>query len=49
MEVHATISTEEKGASHSLVGYNVHPNCKERGRCAIVIELDGHSDLICVC
>ena len=26
MEAHPTISTEKKGASHSLVGYNVHLN-----------------------
>ena len=45
MEAHPTISTEKKGASHSLVGYNVHPNCKGRGRCAVVVELDGHSGL----
>ena len=43
MEAHPTISTQKKGASHSLVGYNVHPNCKGRGRRAIVVELDGHS------
>ena len=45
MKAHPTISTEKKGASHSLVGHNAHPNCKERGRRAIVVELDGHSDL----
>ena len=45
MKAHPTISTEKKGASHSLVGDNVHPNCKGRGRCAVVIELDGHSGL----
>ena len=45
MEAHPTISTEKKGASHSLGGYNVHPNCKGRGRCAVVVELDGHSSL----
>ena len=45
MEAHPTISTEKKGASHSLFGYNVHPSCKRRGRRAIVVELDGHSDL----
>ena len=45
MEVHPTISTEKKGASYSLVGYNVHPNCKGSGRRAIVAELDGHSSL----
>ena len=42
MEAHPTISTEKKGASHSFVGYNVHPNCKGRGRRATVVELDGH-------
>ena len=45
MKAHPTISTEKKGASHSLVGYNVRPNCKGRGRRAIVVELDGHSGL----
>ena len=45
MEAHSTISTEKKGASHSLVGDNAHPNCKGRGRCAGVVELDGHSGL----
>ena len=45
MEAHPTISTEKKGASHSLVGYNVHPNCKVHGRCAVVVELYGHSVL----
>ena len=45
MEAHPTISTEKKGASHSLDGYNVHPNCTGRGRRAIVVELDGHSGL----
>ena len=45
MEAHPTIFTEKKQASHSLVGYNVHPNCKGRGRRAIVVELDGHSGL----
>ena len=45
MEAHSTISTETKGASHSLVGYNVHPNCQGGGRCAVVVELDGHSGL----
>ena len=45
MEAHSTISAEKKGASHSLVRYNVHPNCKRRGRRAIVVELDGHSGL----
>ena len=45
MEAHPTISTEKKGASHRLVGYNVHPNCKGRGRRAILVELDGHSGL----
>ena len=45
MEAHPTISTEKKGASHSLVGYNVHPNCKGRGRCAVVVGLDGNSGL----
>ena len=45
MEAHPTISTEKKGASHSLVRYNVHPNCKGRGRGAVVVELDGHSGL----
>ena len=45
MEAHPTISTEEKEASHSLVEYNVHPNCKGRERRAIVVELDGHSGL----
>ena len=29
MEAHPAISTEKKGASHSLVGYNVHPNCRD--------------------
>ena len=48
MKAHPPILTEKKGASHSLVGYNVHPNCKGRGRRAIVVELDGHSGL-CVC
>ena len=45
MEAHPTISTEKKGASYSLVGYNVHPSCKRRGRCAVVVELDRHSGL----
>ena len=45
MEAHPTISTEKKGASHSLVGYNVHPNCKGRRRGAVAVELDGHSGL----
>ena len=45
MEAHPTISTEKKGASHSLVGYYVHPNCKGRGRRAVGVELDGHSGL----
>ena len=45
MEAHSTTSAEQEGASHSLVGYNVHPNCKGRGRCAIVVELDGRSGL----
>ena len=45
MEAHSTVSTEKKGASRSLVGYNVHPNCKGRERCAVVVELDGHSGL----
>ena len=45
MEAHPTIAAEQEGASHSLVGYNVHPNCKGRGRCAVVVELDGHSGL----
>ena len=45
MEAHPTISTEKKGASHSLVGHNLHPNCKGRGRCAVVVELDDHSGL----
>ena len=45
MEAHPTISTEKKGASRSLVGYNVHLNCKMRGWRAIVVELDGHSGL----
>ena len=43
MEAHPTISTEKKEASHSFVGYNVHPNCKGRGRYAVVVELDDHS------
>ena len=45
MEAHPTISTEKKWASHSFVGYNVHPNCKGRGRCTVVVKLDGHSGL----
>ena len=45
MEAHPTISTEKKGASHSLVGYNVHPNYKGRGRRVILVELDGHPGL----
>ena len=45
MEAHPTIAAEQEGASHSFVGYNVHPNCMGRGRCAVVVELDGHSDL----
>ena len=45
MEAHPTISTEKTGASHCLVGYNVHPNCRGRGRRAIVVELNGHSGL----
>ena len=45
MEAHPTISTEKKGASHSLVGCNVHPNCKGRGRGAVMVELHGHSGL----
>ena len=45
MEAHPAISTEKKGASRSLVGYNVHLNCKVRGRRAIVVELDGHFGL----
>ena len=45
MEAHPTISVEKEGASHGLVGYNVHPNRKGRGRCAVVVELDGHSGL----
>ena len=27
MEEHPIIAAEEERASHSLVGYNVHPNC----------------------
>ena len=45
MEAHPTISTEQEGVSHCLVGYNIHPNCKGRGRRAVVVELDGHSGL----
>ena len=45
MEAHPTISAEKKGASHSPVGCNVHPNCKGCGRCAVVVELNGHSGL----
>ena len=45
MEAHPTIAAEQEGESHSLVGYNVHPNCKGRGRCAVVVELDGYSGL----
>ena len=45
MEAHQTISTEKKGASNSLDGYNVHPNCKRRRRCVGVVEMDGHSGL----
>ena len=45
MEAHPTISAEQEGASQGLVGYNVHPNHKGRGRCAVVVELDGHSGL----
>ena len=45
METHPTVAAEQEGASLSLVGYNVHPNCKRRGRCAVVVELDGHSGL----
>ena len=45
MKTHPTIAAEQEGASHSLVGYNVYPNCKGRGRCAVVVELDGHSGL----
>ena len=44
-EAHPTVSTKEEGASHGFVGYNVHPNCKGRGRRAVVVELDGHSGL----
>ena len=46
MEVHPTIAAEQQRASHSLVGYNVHPNCKGRGRRAVVVELDGHPSLL---
>ena len=45
MEAHPTISTETKEASHSLIGDNVHSNCNGRGRCAVVVELDGDSGL----
>ena len=45
METHPTISTEKKWASYSLVGDNVHLNCKGRGRCAVVVELGGRSGL----
>ena len=45
MEAHPTISTKKEGASHGCVGYDVHPNCKGRGRRAVVVELDGHSGL----
>ena len=45
MEAHPTSSVEQEGASHGLVGYNVHPNRKGRGRCAVVVKLDGHSGL----
>ena len=46
MEAHPTIAAEQEGASNSLVGYNVHPNCKGRGRGAVVVELNGHSSLL---
>ena len=45
MVEHPTIAAEKEGASHGLVGYDVHPNCKGRGRCVVVVELNGHSSL----
>ena len=45
MEAHPKIVAEQEGASHSLVEYNVHLNCKGRKRRAVVVELDGHSSL----
>ena len=45
MEVQPTISAKQEGASHGFVGYDVHPNCKVRGRRTVVVELDGHSGL----
>ena len=45
MEAYPTISTNKEGASHGFVGYDVHPNCKGRGRRAVVVELDGHPGL----
>ena len=32
MEAHPTVAAKQEGASHSLVGYNVHPDCEGRGR-----------------
>ena len=46
MKAHPTIAAEQEGASHSLVRYNAHPNCKGRGRLAVVVELDGYPSLL---
>ena len=46
MEAHPTVAAKQEGASHSLVGYNVHPYGEGRGRGAVVTELDGHSSLL---
>ena len=45
METHPTVVAEQEGASHGLVGYNVHSNFKGRGRWAVVVKPDGHSGL----
>ena len=46
MEAHPTVAAKQEGASHSLVGYNVHPDGEGRGRGAVVTELDGHASLL---
>ena len=46
VESHPAISTEQEGASDCLIGDDIYPYRKRRGRRTYMVRLNGHSGLL---
>ena len=45
VETHPAVSTKQEGTSHCFIGDNVYTYYRGRGRCIVVVKLNGHPGL----